>query len=251
MKNLSILLLASLFAVSAHAAEDDGAVSDTAGEPDDATLPEVSGTLGAGVLSASGNTESQSVNIDAAAEIAYEIWRHKARFSGYQASEDGEDTAERFKGSVQSDYRFTERSYLFANASYESDKFGAFDRQASVSGGLGRRVLETESLELDLEAGLGYRESEPDGGNEREGESIGRLNGELAWQFAETGEFTQTLEVVSGSSNTSTESVSAVRSRLVADLSWRLSHTIIHNSDVPAGTEKTDTFTAIAIEYAF
>ena len=30
-----------------------------------------------------------------------------------------------------------------------------------------------------------------------------------------------------------------------------LSYTIRNNSDVPVGTEKTDTFTAVALEYTF
>lgn len=251
MKHLSILLFSALLAFNVQAADDDAVDAAEAGAPAEPELPEVSGTLGVGALSASGNTESQSVNVDAAAQFAYEVWRHKVQVNGYQASEDGTDTAERFKGSAQSDYRFSERSYLFANGSYENDKFGAFDRQASISAGLGRRVVETQSLSLDLEAGAGHRVSEPDGTNDREGEGIARLNGELAWTFSETGEFTQELEVISGSSNTATESISAVRSRLTGDISWRLSHTIVHNSDVPSGTEKTDTFTALAVEYAF
>jgi len=251
VKHPSILLFSLLFALAVHAAEDDAAGTADSGVPDESELPEVSGTLGIGALSASGNTESQSLNVDVAAQVSYEVWRHKFQVSGYQASEDGTDTAERFKGSVQSDYRFTERSYLFANGSHESDKFGAFDRQASVSAGLGRRVVDAPSLSLDLEAGAGHRVSEPDGTNDRDGESIARLNGELAWDFSDTGRFTQELEVISGSSNTATESITAVRSKLTGDLSWRLSHTIVHNSDVPADTEKTDTFTALAVEYAF
>jgi len=242
---LPVLCIAAV-ALGAHAADD----GESAGPGEDA-LPEIGGTLAAGVQSASGNTESQSVNLDAAAEVAYEIWRHKLQVTGYQSSEDGENTAERYKGSVQSDYRFSERSYLFANGSYESDKFGAFDRQASLSAGVGRRFVDTATLALDLEAGAGRRVNEPDGTNDREREGIVRLNGELAWEISETSRFTQTLEVISGDSNTATESVSAVRSRLVGDLSWRLSHTIIHNSEVPAGTEKTDTYTALAVEYAF
>jgi putative salt-induced outer membrane protein len=251
VKPLPILLFSVLLAFNVHADDGDAVDATDSGEPAAPTLPEVSGTLGVGALSASGNTESRSLNVDVAAQVAYEVWRHKVQASGYQASEDGTDTADRFKGSVQSDYRFSERSYLFANGSYESDRFGAFDRQASVSAGLGRRVLETPSLSLDLEAGAGHRVSEPDGTNDRDGEGIARLNGDLAWKFSENGQFTQELEVISGSSNTATESISTLRSRLMGDLSWRLSHTIVHNSDVPSGTEKTDTFTVLAVEYAF
>ena len=59
------------------------------------------------------------------------------------------------------------------------------------------------------------------------------------------------MVVESGSNNTYTESVSAVKANLVGDFALVLSYTIKQNSDVPAGSEKTDRLTAISIEYAF
>ena len=245
-RNLLAIALCFL-PLAAPAAEEPGATAATG----DGELPEISGTLGAGALVASGNTESQSANIDLDATVAYEIWRHRVKLTGYQASEDGVDTAERYTASVQSNYQITARSYLFVNASHLSDRFGAFDRRTSLTGGYGRRMLETAAQTLDLEAGAGRRVSEPDGTNDRNYENIVRLFGEFAWSFAESSSFTQSLEVQAGDDNTESESITAVRSRLVQDLSLRLSHTVTHNSDVPAGTDKTDTFTAIAVEYAF
>lgn len=250
MRRMALAALAALAigpALDAEAAEHDG----EDGAEGMIELPDISGGAGAGLLVASGNTESQSANVDVNATFAWEIWRHKLKLSGYQASEDGEDTAERYTGSVQSDYRFSERGYLFVNGNYSSDRFGAFDRRASLTAGLGRRMLEREAMTLDLEAGLGRRISEPDGTNDREREDIVRLNGDYDWKFAATSRFTQSLQVQAGDDSTETESVSSIRSRLAADLSWRLSHTIVHNSEVPAGTDSTDTFTAVSIEYAF
>lgn len=250
MRPCAVPLLAAALSAAAPAlqAADEAAEAPAPAGPG---LPEISGTLGAGAVAASGNTDSRSVNVDLAASFAWAIWRHKLELSGYQASEDGEDTAERYDAAVQSDYRFGERDYLFARAAHQSDRFGAFDRQTSLTAGYGRRVLDTGAQSLDLEAGGGRRVSEPDGTNDRNYENVVRLNGEYAWAFAANSGFTQRLELEAGEDNTQTESVSAVRSRLVADLALRISHTVTHNSDVPAGTEKTDTFTAIAVEYAF
>jgi len=170
---------------------------------------------------------------------------------GYQASEDGEDSAERYSGRVQSDYRLTDRSYLFVTGRYERDRFGAFDRRASLATGVGRRFIETEDIELDLEAGVGRRVSEPDGTNERNYDTIGVLRGDFDWRLSQVSEFSQELEVESGESNTTTRSVSAIRSRFAGNLSWVLSYTIEHNSDVPADTEKTDRYTAVSLQYGF
>jgi putative salt-induced outer membrane protein len=42
-----------------------------------------------------------------------------------------------------------------------------------------------------------------------------------------------------------------VSAKLLGDLALVASYTIKHNSDVSALTEKTDTYTALSLEYAF
>ena len=69
--------------------------------------------------------------------------------------------------------------------------------------------------------------------------------------ISETSEFEQRLITEIGDENTYTESVTALRARIIGELAIVLSYTIKNNSDVPAGIEKTDTFTAISVEYAF
>ena len=46
-------------------------------------------------------------------------------------------------------------------------------------------------------------------------------------------------------------SVTSITARLIGALNLVASYTIRNNSDVPVGTEKTDTRTAISLEYAF
>ena len=55
----------------------------------------------------------------------------------------------------------------------------------------------------------------------------------------------------SGSSNTFTESVTELGANIYGALAMVLSYKIQNNSDVQSGTEKTDTFAAISLEYAF
>lgn len=249
-----LLAIPLLFAMSlVHAAEDAGA--DDAAEPvaeaDAERYPEVSGNVSVGALATSGNTESESVNADAQVQLDYAVWRQSARATAYTASEGGATTGERYTASLQSDYKFSERSYLFANVRYMRDRFGAFERRTVASAGLGRRFVDTETVELDLEAGVGRREQEPADSGEETEETITRGYAGLRWAFSGNGRFSQTLEVESGDSNTYGESVSAVRSQLVGTLALRLSYTVQHNSDVPAETERTDTITAVSLEYDF
>jgi putative salt-induced outer membrane protein len=45
--------------------------------------------------------------------------------------------------------------------------------------------------------------------------------------------------------------VSAIKTGLIGALALVASYTVKNNSDVPPGSEKTDTFTALSLEYAF
>ena len=69
--------------------------------------------------------------------------------------------------------------------------------------------------------------------------------------LSDTATFTQDLLLESGSENTYLESKTALSARLVGTLALVASYTIKSNSDVPLGTEKTDTLTALVLEYAF
>ena len=52
-----------------------------------------------------------------------------------------------------------------------------------------------------------------------------------------------------GNDNRYTESTSALKVRIVGNLALVLSYVIKNNSDVPAGIQKTDRYTAISLEY--
>ena len=166
------------------------------------------------------------------------------------AETSGVTTAEARFANYVARREFGEKSYLFASADWESDEFSAFDNQLSETVGYGRHVIATERHTLDLEIGLGARQAELRSGLE-EDESIGRGALAYAWQLSETSEFTQSLIIESGSSNTSTESVSELRANIFGNVALVLSYRLRNNSDVPAGIEKTDRYTAISLEYGF
>ncbi len=85
----------------------------------------------------------------------------------------------------------------------------------------------------------------------REDDAIGRAFGKYQWALSETSTFIQTLKVESGAENTFTESVTELKLSVVGNLFAALSYTVKHNSDVPADTKKTDTFSAVNLSYAF
>lgn len=215
-------------------------------------LPESpwSGNLSLGFLSTSGNTETTTYKTSF--EVIYERdeWKHTLSGGSNGTEDTGNSTAESYQLGWKSDYSFTERDYLFGMLNWNKDRFAGVTEQASVSAGYGRRVIDTPSHTLNLEIGAGYRDSDrSDGTNETSGIARGGLD--YTWIWSETSGFDQDLNIEAGSDNTYIESVSAVRARLVGDLNLVLSYTIKHNTDVPPGSEETDTLSAVSIEYAF
>lgn len=210
----------------------------------------LSGKAALGVLATSGNSETTNANL--ALELLYdrERWHHIARLAAAGADSDGQTTAERYKAGYKAKYDFSPNNYLFGLLNYEKDKFSGYDRQISETIGYGRRVLDSERHVLNLEVGAGFKQSDLRNGESENG-AIVRLATDYLWQFSPTARFTQDIGIEQGSGNTYLESISAVNATLIEQLGLVLSYTIKTNSDVPAGSEKTDTFTAISLEYGF
>lgn len=208
------------------------------------------GRLNLGYLATSGNTETASFNGKLALGWDLEKWRHAVVMSSIRSEEDGITTAENHQAGYKLDRKLDEKNYLFFLASWEQDEFSGFDEQTSQAVGYGRRMLETDTQLLDLEIGVGARQTELSDGTERD-ETIGRLAGNYKWQFSETSDFTQKLAVESGDENTYTESVTGLSLQVMGNLDLAISYTIKRNSDVPLGNENTDTYTTVSLQYDF
>jgi len=97
---------------------------------------------------------------------------------------------------------------------------------------------------------VGARQSDLADGSE-ESDTIVTARLAYNWEISETASFGQAFLVESGGSNTFSESVTSLSARLVGRLALVASYTVRHNSDVLPLTEKTDTFTALSLEYGF
>lgn len=203
-----------------------------------------------GYLATSGNTENSTLNTGVEVGFATGKWQHIANAAAINASENKVTTAEAYDLGWKTERNLTDKDFVFGRLDWRKDNFGAFDTQFSQTVGYGRRLIKTDRHLLNLEAGLGARQSETQDGL-TENETIFRGGAYYKWQFSETAEFRQDVTVESGSANTYLVSDTAVSAKLVGNLALVASYTIKHNTDVPALTEKTDTYTALSLEYAF
>ena len=234
-----IIVLLSLLGASSLASAQEG--GDEGG---------ISGKASLGFLATSGNTESTNANTAFNLVWAREVWSHEYNLRAVSATSNEATTAEAYTAAYTARRPFGERGYLFAALDWESDRFSSYDSRLSESVGYGRRFLDTARHVLSAELGAGARELHRIDGTE-ESEAILRAALDYAWTMSENASFTQQVTVESGSANTSTNSVSELRSRLFGDVALVLSFRIRRNSDVVPGTEETDRFTAVSLEYAF
>ena len=204
-----------------------------------------------GYLATSGNTENSTLN--SGFEVSYTSgqWAHLLEAAAISASENEETTAEAYDLGWKSERKITDQDFLFGRLQWRKDNFGAFDTQFSQTLGYGRRLIDNDKHKLNLELGVGARQSELQLLGSKENETIFTAGGYYKWQFSETAEFRQDLTVEAGDENTYTQSVTAISAKLLGELALVASYTIKNNSDVPPLTEKTDTYTALSLEYLF
>ena len=203
-----------------------------------------------GYLATSGNTENS--NLNTAVEIAYvvENWRHQATAKAINAAENDETTAEAYDFGWKSEWNISKHNYLFGRLSWRKDRFSGYDQQLSETLGYGRRLVDRERHQLNAEIGAGARQSDLSDGTEEE-ETVVRSGLDYRWQLSDTAEFRQDFIVESGGENTDLESVTAISAKVLGNIALVASYTIKNNSEVPAATEKTDTYTAVSLEYTF
>lgn len=209
-----------------------------------------SGKAALGYLATSGNTENTSLN--AAFNIAYMTgkWEHGFKALAINASEDELTTSEAYEAAWRSEYSISEFDYLFGRLHWRKDRFSSYESQFSQTLGYGRRLINSKAHKLDVDIGLGMRQSELIDGS-TEDEFIVRGGLQYEWAISKNAKFSQLLGVESGEANTYIESISALSATLIGDLALVASYTIKHNTEVLPLTEKTDTYTALSLEYAF
>ena len=218
--------------------------------PTPATDP-VTGAAALGYLATSGNTESTNTN--ASFKLDWDRggnWTHHWTALAISSRTEDVTTAQAYAAGYKAQRDFSETSYVFAAGDWRQDRFSGYDKQVTEAFGYGHRLIDSMRQTLAIEGGIGAKQSDlTDGTSTDEGIVRGALDYVL--HISENAQFNQKFLIEQGNDNRYTESNSALKARLIGDLSLVLSYVIKNNSDVPVGIEKTDRFTAISLEYGF
>lgn len=203
-----------------------------------------------GYLATSGNTNNSNLNAGFAISYSTDDWKHSFETFAIHSTEDNATTAEAYEAGWKSERSLSGNNFLFGQLDWRKDRFSSYETQFSQTVGYGRRLIDSESHMLSVEIGAGTRQSRLIDGTDAN-ETIIRGGLDYKWQLSETAAFTQGITIESGQENTYTESVSALSAQLVGNLALVASYTIKNNSDVLPLIEKTDTYTALSLEYIF
>ena len=208
-------------------------------------------SLGAGASYSSGNTSAASVNIDADGVRATQDSKWRFGGKGLYARSDGVRTAATVGLGTQYDQDITPIYFGFGTLDYLRDEFANLGSRYSGFGGVGRHLIQRETLTWDISVGAGYthdRYLEPADIKGRTRTSYGRAEALLAEEsthkFTETTTFRQKLSLfpaISGGGGYRAIFDTGIAVAMTPVLNLTAGFTYRYNSDPGTDFKKGDT----------
>lgn len=218
-----------------------------------------SGQGEAGLIKASGNTESENYNVGLSFKKAGDKVTQKVGLNVLQASNNDVDSADSLNANYTAEYSLSERSYAFGSLSYLDDDFDGFTEQSSVSFGYGYKVILSDKVAWDLGAGVGYRDTSEliklADGSEQEGKDLSGatfvIKSDYVNQLTSNTQFIDTFVAEIGSDNTFIENDASLVVAMNEKFSLKAGILMRHNTDPAPGADDTDTISSINLVYNF
>src|ERR1700744_2231770 len=217
-----------------------------------------------GFLDSHGNSDSASLNgnIDL---LRYDgPWKNEVYVGGLYGKNSGIVSAERWETHGQSNYTLSGDLFVFGGLRYEHDLFDGFQYQASVTSGLGYKLLNGDDTKLTLQVGAGYRRLRPqtidkdDSGEvisrtplDATGEAIATVGVDFSHSFTKTTIFTNKFLSEAGSDNILLHDELALTVKMSDKLALSVGYTIIDNTKPPAPLKKLDTTASVNLVFGF
>lgn len=203
-----------------------------------------------GATMASGNTSSTGLSAGLALSRKALDWDMKLRAQSDYQRTNGKTSVERYVVEGEPQYQLSERAFAFGLGRWERDEILGFDRRWNVSGGLGYKLLDDESLKLSLKGGPAWRQTHFVTGI-TDDEITGLAGIDFAWQISPVLRLTQVASTVVGPANSQTSSLTALNAKLSSGLSARIAYSAEIASSPPVGVKNMDSLTRFTLVYGF
>lgn len=203
-----------------------------------------------GAIATTGNTEDESIQFKGTIDWIRDQWEYSFSLDAFRSSRQNELAAQRTYYVASADYQLSEVSFVETRLAYEDDRFSGYDNQTDLSVNYGRTLLTNrDNMNLTYTAGIGARQSRSE--EEDFDEVIFRLAGDYDWNISETALFNQELSAEAGNETSIFRSESSIETKILENLSLKFSINVKHQTEVPAGREKTDTATSVTLVMNF
>lgn len=215
-----------------------------------------------GLLIASGNSESTSLN--AKLDVAREDgpWKNVVHLAGMYGKNAVFTTGERLEGAYELDRKISDKMFGFVGVAAEHDLFDGFQYQATLSTGVGYKWYDTADTKLSTTAGIGYRRLRPEtltkdaAGQviartplEAQGDAVLTLGANLEQKLTASTKLVDKLAIQTGSNDTAVANDLGVSVAMSDRLALSVGYGVRYNSDPAPGTKKIDTLTTVNVVY--
>jgi putative salt-induced outer membrane protein len=217
-----------------------------------------------GFLSSHGNSDAESLNA-AVDLLRYDgAWKNEFNVVGLYGKNAGIVSAERWETRGQSNYTISGDLFAFGGLRYEHDLFDGFQYQASLTGGIGYKLINTDDTKLTAQIGAGYRRLRPetidkdDSGKvisrtplDATGDAIGTVGVDFSHAFTKTTTLTNKFLMEAGSSDTLLHDDLALTVKMSDKLALSVGYGITDNTKPPAPLKKLDTVATVNLVFGF
>jgi len=248
-----LLLAAGLFALPlAHA--------------DDAPPPPVgwTGKGEVGAVLSRGNADTTTADVKFDGSDTFGDWKNTAHLAFLYGESADFSTAQRLEGAWQTDYNYSKKMFVFGSIVGEDDHFDGFVYQATLSTGLGYKVVDSDTTKLTLTAGVGYRRLQTEvlttNGDGRvtgrdPGEStsdgVGTVGLDYSQQITKSTKLVDRLAIQAGGQNTAVANDFSIAVNMSEALALSVGYGVRYNSNPPMGSKSSDQLTTVNLVYAF
>jgi putative salt-induced outer membrane protein len=195
---------------------------------------------------------SQNVGVTGVLDLDREglRWRHKLHLQADYQESSHVTSREHYLASYEPNYKVDERSYIYGNLQFESDRFSGYYNRYSTSVGAGYTAIKNPRMRLDLELGPAYRyTSFTDDTVENNIATRGSID--FSWKLNSSISLTQKADAYLERYNSTVSGTSALNAKLFGPLSAQVSYNFQYESMPPVGSVSTDTITRASLVYTF
>jgi putative salt-induced outer membrane protein len=217
-----------------------------------------------GFLSSHGNSDAESLNANVDLLRYDGAWKNEFYLGGLYGKNSGIVSAERWETRGQSNYTISGDLFTFGGLRYEHDLFDGFQYQASLTAGLGYKLINTDDTKLTVQAGAGYRRLRPETIDkdasgavisrtplDATGDAIGTVGVDFSHAFTKTTTLTNKFLMEAGSSDILLHDDLALTVKMSDKLALSVGYGISDNTKPPAPLKKLDTVTSVNLVFGF